>query len=111
MISALVQCELGPHSSCESHLNAMGLACLPRDDAADRQQPGAGQARCQPTGKAVAHKTAIAAHARLGIKASYPFAEGAPGLVPGVEHVTAAEMTDEQLLALLRQQLHLLNQP
>src|SRR5262245_17769743 len=53
----------------------------------------------------------IAAHARLGIKASYPFAEGAPGLVPGVEHVTAAEMTDEQLLALLRQQLHLLNQP
>jgi len=47
---------------------------------------------------------------RLGIKAPYPIAEGAAGLVPGVEHVTAAEMTDEQLLALLRLQLHLLDQ-
>src|SRR5262249_56216040 len=43
-------------------------------------------------------------------KGPYPIAEGATGRVPGVKHVTAAEMTDEQLLALLRQQLHLLDQ-
>ena len=60
--------------------------------------------------RSVAHEVAIAHHARLGIEVPYPIAEGAAGLVPGVKHVTAAEMTDEQLLAPLRQQLHLLDQ-
>ena len=64
---------------------------------ANRQASGGAEGRITP-------------HATLGIKVPYPVAESAAGLVPSIEHVAAAEMTDEQLLALLRQQLHLLDQ-